>query len=1458
MNKRYLKTLPILILLLAFSVVFIIFYSVKRSNKEDQIVTLVDSSWKFVALLNNLQNSLQSHSETIAYFAHGDNKGDSAMAGLSEAPVLRYLDSAKNIYKTVTELQPYIDSLTFYVNKRVDLSRQIITIGKEKGIKAAETFFINAPASDYSDKAYSAIRRLQLKTLQKLAQDEAAVNDAIKQQSFVLTIIRLIALALTILIVRNFFLDFSVRKRLEKQLKKYNEELQENVSQKTAEIKKSEERYRILVEQASDAIIINDAAGNLLDVNDNACNMLGYTKEELCAMNAKELMAYENDQEFNNVSERLARGESTTNERKIKRQDGSLITIETHAKMLSDGRIMSIVRDITQRKRIEEALRASEFNNRMVIENRILGVGWASPEGVLINANQSFCDMMGYDLNEIKGLHFGDFTHPDDVIRELDLLHKMSIGEINNYVIEKRYRKKNGNYFWVELNLTCYRNPETRNIEFFIGLIHDIQEQKQFEEALKASEKKLRQVLSSYGDVFYVIDKNYEIILINEIAERNLSIAWGKPVYLGANLLDMIPAQSNEPIKSSFEKVFRGDTIEYELNTQMPGLPEYVWVTYHPVKDYDGSIVGAYVITKDISERKKVEEDLRQSINRFEMISRTTNDAIWEWELETGRLWGNETHQNLYGLNLNDPVPNLEMWAARIHPDDREKIVKKQQEALASDINVFISEYRFNVEGKGYRDIYDRCYIVRNTEGKAIRMMGSLMDITERKQAEAAIKESEAKYRAFFESSMDGILLTVPDGRILAANPAACQIFRMTEAEICAAGRNGLIDPNDPNISAYLAERERTGKVKGELIMLRKDGTKFVADITTSVFKDALGEERTSIIIRDISDRKKMEQELQEAEAKFRNLVEQSLVGVYILQDGKYVYVNPRFAQIFGYEREELTNGFDVQKLIHPDYRALISENIRNRIEKKQNSVHYEAEGFRKHGESVQIEIFGSRTEYQGRPAIIGTVLDISHRKKAEREIRAVEETRRLIMDSSMDAIVCMDKEGLISVWTPQSEKIFGWKEQEVIGKKLSSVIIPEQYRDKHEKGMQTYLKTGKSKIMYQLLEFNALKKDGAEFPVEVSIVPVKQDDREFFCGFIRDITERKKAEAEIKKAKDLSDHIINNLPGVFYLYDQDGNFLRWNKRLETITGYESDEIARMLPWQLFEGDEVEYIINSIQGVFISGSNDAEAHFVTKDNKRIPFYFNAVRIDYENKPCLLGYGLDISDRKKAEEELEESYIAIRHLSEHLQNIREEERTHIAREIHDELGQQLTVLKMDASWLNKKLGDADEKVKHKLKDLLELMDSTVKTVRRISSELRPSLLDDMGLVPAMEWHLKEFEKRVAVKTHFKMPSTELNLPEGIKTGLFRIFQESLTNVARHANAKKVDINLQVEKEKIVLSIKDDGKGFEMEQAKAKKTLGILGMRERSYMMGGNYEVKSKPGKGTKVIVSVPYS
>jgi signal transduction histidine kinase len=229
---------------------------------------------------------------------------------------------------------------------------------------------------------------------------------------------------------------------------------------------------------------------------------------------------------------------------------------------------------------------------------------------------------------------------------------------------------------------------------------------------------------------------------------------------------------------------------------------------------------------------------------------------------------------------------------------------------------------------------------------------------------------------------------------------------------------------------------------------------------------------------------------------------------------------------------------------------------------------------------------------------------------------------------------------------------------------------------------------------------------------------------------------------------------------------------------------------------------------------------------------------------------------EIEERKKVEEKLNESYKQIRSLSEHLQNIREEERTRIAREIHDELGQLLTVLKMDIGWLNKKINNTSDGMKEKLKDISQLVDTTVQSVRRISSELRPSLLDDLGLVAAMEWHLKEFEHRTNIKTFFQEPEEDLELSDGVKTGLFRIFQESLTNVARHAQASEIHVSLTNYDGMLRLSIQDNGTGFDPQMVSEKRTLGILGMKERTEMMGGEYQIQTETGKGTTITVRLP--
>ena len=213
---------------------------------------------------------------------------------------------------------------------------------------------------------------------------------------------------------------------------------------------------------------------------------------------------------------------------------------------------------------------------------------------------------------------------------------------------------------------------------------------------------------------------------------------------------------------------------------------------------------------------------------------------------------------------------------------------------------------------------------------------------------------------------------------------------------------------------------------------------------------------------------------------------------------------------------------------------------------------------------------------------------------------------------------------------------------------------------------------------------------------------------------------------------------------------------------------------------------------------------------------------------------------------------------LRELAAHLQNIREEERAAIAREIHDELGQQLTGLKMDMSWITKKMSTSDDILKQKIEHSVELLSKTINVVRKIATELHPSILDDLGLIDAIQWQSHEFEKRSGIKTEFNYSFLPQNPGKNIITGIFRIYQESLTNIARHAEAEKIFTKLEYKNGQIILNIKDNGKGFDVLKFHNKKTLGILSMKERTLMMGGKYIIKSEIGKGTSIFVSVPYT
>ncbi len=357
-------------------------------------------------------------------------------------------------------------------------------------------------------------------------------------------------------------------------------------------------------------------------------------------------------------------------------------------------------------------------------------------------------------------------------------------------------------------------------------------------------------------------------------------------------------------------------------------------------------------------------------------------------------------------------------------------------------------------------------------------------------------------------------------------------------------------------------------------------------------------------------------------------------------------------------------------------------------------------------------------------------------------------------------------------------------------------------------------------------------------------------------AGTSHDITELKKAEQQILNEKKFTDALISSLPGIFYLYDRDGIFTRWNKNLETISGYSSTEIANMHPLDFYDQNEKKLIPGVMETLFAEGSKELTVHFYSKDRKKVPYHFSGHKISFNNKDYLIGVGIDITLRVEREQNLLAYTDEIKKLTAHVEHVREEERTRISREIHDELGQQITCLKMDASWLVKKIPASEKSVHDKLSNMISMMDNTVKTIRRISSDLRPGVLDNLGLVPALEWQSSEFQKNNDIRCVFKSEEGDITVESGLATGIFRIYQETLTNILRHAKATNVQAVMTQTKEFLTLCISDNGQGFNLDEAKRKATLGLIGMRERTAMMGGELRIESMPGQGTKVMLKIP--
>ena len=505
------------------------------------------------------------------------------------------------------------------------------------------------------------------------------------------------------------------------------------------------------------------------------------------------------------------------------------------------------------------------------------------------------------------------------------------------------------------------------------------------------------------------------------------------------------------------------------------------------------------------------------------------------------------------------------------------------------------------------------------------------------------IKESEEKYHSLFEQASDAIYVLNFKGDFTQVNNSMCQMVGYTRDELLAMNITELITADILDKYPLIYSQIKPGQsATGERKLVKKDGSVFDIEINVKKFTD----DRILAIVRDITARKAMETELKNAELKFRTLADKSMVGIYIVQKGKFVYVNPRFAEVFGYNAEDLIGQTPVEAIIHPDYSAIADENIRKRVDGETESVHYEAMGKRKDGSANWVEFYGSRAIFEDEPTIIGSMIDITERKMAEEELKSSEQKYKLLFESSPVPLwmIARDDLSIIAV-NETAARLYGYKKDEILNKSATIVRLPDDL-DKQKQGFLENISrpTDRGVVRH-------VKKDGTVFYVNVILNEIMFDGRIVRLVLTTDVTEKLKSEESLKKTEANLQTILNTNDTAYALLDRDLNVLEYNNKALSFAknefNFDPKNGGKLLD-HLPESRSLQFL-EYINQVFKGNTISYEVMYTQPDGINIWYYVRMFPIaDKENEIHGLVWAIsDITERKEAEESLQSAYERIK-------------------------------------------------------------------------------------------------------------------------------------------------------------------------------------------------------------------
>lgn len=1145
--------------------------------------------------------------------------------------------------------------------------------------------------------------------------------------------------------------------------------------------------------------------------------------------------------------------------------------------------------EIQRVRSYQTELENSEMRFRKAVEEAPLPSIIFAEDGEVLSISQTWLDITGYTRKQLKTLDswteraYGERKQAVRAVidRVFELTSRVDEGEFTIRCADGTPR------IWAFSSTPLGRSSDGRRVA--ISIATDMTVFHQNAQMLHESQERYR-LLVEQSPYAIGVHQDGGMVFANSSAARLLG-ATTPDELVGMSISSIVHPETWEAVQERIGRMLQGEAGLYPTEdryVRLDGSIVDVEVTAAPFV-YHGK-PAVQVIALDITRRKRVEKEMRENAAMLRLFIEQAPAALAMFDHEMRYLAVSRRWMTDYRLNERDIIGQSHYEVFPEIPDHWKAVHRLGLEGKAQQAEAD----PFTRADGSIQWLHWKVYPWYTGEGTVGGIVIFTEDITERKQVQDALRESEQRFSHIFHASPVATVLThLPDGRFVDVNEAMEMMTGYSRAELQGRTSLELGLYVSPDARAQLAEMmQRSGSYKNIDAQL-KDKAGAIHDLLLSSELIELGSEKYVVTMaHDVTERKLAEAALRESEERYRLLIN-SLTDYAVFTMDAEGYItgwNNGAEHIMGYRADEII-GAHFSVFYNADDAAAGRPAQVLKLAVEQGSFRDEEWRVRKDGSWFWAEVYivCIRDETGQLRGFSRVTRDLTERKQAEEHIRY----QANLIESVSDAIISTDPEFVIQSWNKAAEGLYGWSAAEVIGKPLNE-IVPTRYPDNNDAEVLAQFRSAgvwRGEVIQ-------LHRDGTPIDIlsSVSLALDSSGTPVGAVGINRDIRERKRAEEALQRYNQR----------LIALRQIDSDIIQ-ARSPEAITEKVLRHIRRLIPCERAS----VILFEELEGTAVIFSMNAADTSTFQPQMRVPFIRNRnVEVleagqvlvipdlqkhkdntsDFARRALAEGIRATLSAPMQVEGKLvghlslaaktpdfftaEHSIIAgeiatqlaiafynarllraiqannqqLQNLSARLVEAQEIERGHIARELHDEVGQTLTALSLLLSMPERQPDLQQAKL---------LLNDLTKRIRELSLDLRPSMLDDLGLIPTLIWYLERYQQQTGIIVDFKYSDVERRFASVIETTLYRIIQESLTNIVRHAQVDRASVRVWATSDMIHAQIEDTGKGFDLEAVRqTNKTGGLLGLSERAQLAGGICEIVSNTGEGTLISVNIP--